>query len=192
MGLQTIERENTRERERERGVWPVWPGSDPVTRDRDPSISSYSGLLTGRAWYRSEAWKPAVVSPMSSSLETDQNAGDLGSKTRDQDPFSPLLIPLDFWHTTTLNWFLTSPASFPDQPRHLKRPEYRRTITIQFRIFGASICRCRHAWEVTACTTGLTEVWTIRPKLPVVVDWSPVTVDREGQFGKLWNFGVNL
>ena len=101
----------------------------PETRNFDPDGSPISSHLTGRAWYRSEAWKPTVITQLSSSPETDQNAGDLSSKTRGQDPFSPPLIPSDFWHTTTQNLFHSLASSFSDQPRHLKRPDYRRSTT---------------------------------------------------------------
>ena len=39
-----------------------------------------SGHLTGRAWYRFEAWKPAGITQPSSSPETDQNASNWAQK----------------------------------------------------------------------------------------------------------------
>ena len=163
------EREKGHVRERERVDSFLTRKPDPI-RDIDPDGSRDFGHLIGWAWYRYEARKPAVITLLSLSPETDQNADDLSSKTRGQDPFSPPLIPPDFWHTTTRNLFLRLASSFPDQHRHLKRPDYRWTTTGNLRIFGALIRCCHRAWEVTVGSTGLTEVWTIRPKLPVVVD----------------------
>ena len=74
------ERSHEREREREREVWPGWPANPTRTRDCDPAFSPDSGHLTSRAWYWSEAWKPTVLSSLSSSPKTDQNVGDLSSK----------------------------------------------------------------------------------------------------------------
>ncbi|GAY69066.1 hypothetical protein CUMW_269120 [Citrus unshiu] len=113
--------------------------------------------LTGRAWYRSEAWKPTVITQLSSSPETDRNAGDLSSKTRGQNLFSPPSISPEFGHTSSWVLLLTSPASFPDQPRHLKRQDYRRSTTGKLADFGASIHRRHRAWRLTATTIGLTE-----------------------------------
>ncbi|GAY65928.1 hypothetical protein CUMW_244820, partial [Citrus unshiu] len=78
------------------------------------------------AWYRSEAWKPTDLSPLSSSPETDHNAGDLSSKTRGQGSFLLPPISPEFGHTSSWVLLLTSPASCSDQPRHLKRSDYRR------------------------------------------------------------------
>ena len=48
-------------------------------------------------------------------------------------------------------------------------PEYRRTTTGKLADVGALIRRRQRAWEVTATTVGLTEVWAIRLELPVAV-----------------------
>ena len=103
------------------------------------------------------------------------------------NPFSPSSISSEFGHTSSWFLLLTSPASFSDQPRHLKRPDYHRTTTGKLVDFGASIRRRQRAWRLTATTVGLTEVWAIRPELPVAVEWIPVTVDRQGYLG---NFTV--
>ena len=72
-----IERENTRERERERELDPIDPKTRPgpatVIR-RDLPIPATSPAMLGTDL------KPTVVSPLSSSPETDQNAGNLSSK----------------------------------------------------------------------------------------------------------------
>ncbi|KAH9659748.1 mRNA-decapping enzyme-like protein [Citrus sinensis] len=53
----------------------------------------------------------------------------LSSKSRGRDPFSPPSISPEFGHTSSWFLLLTSPASFSDQPRHLKPPDYRRSAT---------------------------------------------------------------
>ena len=183
-----LERKRGKAREREReSLWPGWPANPTRTRDHDSSFSPDSGHLTGRPWYRFEAWETSYVSIPFSSPETDQNAGDLSSKTRGRGLFSPQLISPEFGHISSWVLLLTSPASFSDQPRPPRTPENRRTTAEKLADFGASIRRRQCAWEVTATTVGLPEVWAIRPELPVAVGWNPVTVDRQWHFG---NFTV--
>ena len=149
------ERGGTRERE---NVWPdFWPAIRPdprywpgwISRFRPPHRPSLASIWSLEA----DRHILAVL-----VAETDQKAGDLSSKTRSQDPFSPPLIPPDFWHTTTWNLFLSLALSFPDQHCHLKRLVYRRSTTEKLADFGASIRRWHRAWRLTVTTIGLTEV----------------------------------
>ena len=69
-------REGACEREREKENRSGLTRESDPTRHFDPDGSRDSGHLTGRAWYRYEAWKPAVINLPSSPSKTNQKAGD--------------------------------------------------------------------------------------------------------------------
>ena len=176
-----------REKEREREIDRVWPANPtrPATLTRtDLTIPATSPAKLGidmklERWRSNpryhRRWKTTGTPPFEAQKFTAKNPSP-----------SPSISP-EFGHTSSWVLLLTLPASFSGQPCHLKRPDCRRSATWKTLSFGSTIHRHRRAWEVTAGTVGLTEVWTIRPKLSVIVDWSPVTVDRQGQFKGLAN-----
>ena len=81
------EREWAREREGQRDWFDLTRNTD-LTCDLDRDGSRDSGHLTGRAWYRFETWKLAVILQPSLSSENDWNAAVWSSKIHSQKPIT--------------------------------------------------------------------------------------------------------
>ena len=148
--------------------------------------------LTSRAWYRSEAWKPAIITQPSSLSENDWNAGDWSSKTRDQDPFSPPSISPEFGHTFSWVLLLTSPASFSNQPRHLQRSDCQRLATRKAHGLGSSIRHLSSFTEVPSSLTGKGILVISQSKGNFVIsDFVGILViaEIEDKVGNLWFWG---
>ena len=143
-------------RERER-VDPSLTRIRPGTRDLDPTISPISGHLTDRAWYRSEAWKPTVISQLFSSPETTRTPAIEFENSRPR----PIFAAVDPAGLLAHHYSELVPQLSLVISRPVLSPETAGLPSISHwkaHGLGASINHRHRAWGLTGTTIGLTGV----------------------------------